>query len=46
MSKKKPVTEYETIVKKIGNSARIVAFKSHIGRVAQVKILPDKRDNE
>lgn len=45
MSRKKPVLEYDTIVKKIGTSARIVAFKDHIGRKVHVKV-EEGKENE
>ena len=44
MSRRKPITEYETEVVALGNSARIRAFKSHIGKRAKVTIM--EKDND
>jgi putative transposon-encoded protein len=46
MSRKKPVKVYESKVLKLGNSARINAFKSHIGKTAMVVILEEEDDNK
>ena len=44
MSRKKPVKVYESIVTASGHSAKINAFKSHIGRTAMVVILEEEDD--
>jgi putative transposon-encoded protein len=44
MSKKKANENYETIVVKDGNGARIKSFKKFIGRKAKVTILFDSNN--
>ena len=46
MSRKKAVTTYRVTVKPSGTSAKIVAFKEHIGRMAEVRILPKEEEQD
>ena len=45
MSRKKPQSKYTAQVKKNGTGAKIRAFKEHIGKTAEIKIIdaPDSK---